>query len=119
MTSDFSGFKVLFTAGKGYTPSQQSWDPRTLELYAQLGIKRASVGCLGQIRSLLWTDHHNLKRLVAVDNIDVKNLRWVSKIITDGLSINTLSGRSAILGDGISRCPPDRDALLEQRTKDL
>jgi predicted Zn-dependent protease with MMP-like domain len=30
-----------------------------------------------------------------------------------------LAGRSAKLGDGYSRNPPERDELLEQRTKDL
>ena len=47
MTADLTHFKVLLTAGKGLTPAQQAWDPRTLELYAQLGLKRASVAVLG------------------------------------------------------------------------
>ena len=119
MTADLSQFKVLMTAGKGLTPAQQAWDPRTLELYAQLGMKRAAVSMLGQLRALLWTDHANVKRLQAADEIDVKHLRWVSEIIADGSTMNSLSGRSALLGDGYSRNPKERDALLEQRTKDL
>ena len=39
--------------------------------------------------------------------------------IADGSEIRSLSGRSARLGDGTSRNPKNRDALLEQRTKDL
>ena len=116
MAEDLMTFKVLLTAGRGLTPSQQSWDPRTLELNAQLGIKRAAVALLGQIRAILWTDHANVKRLQASDVIDVKHLRWVSEITADGSVIHTLSGRSALLGDGFSRNPRDRDELL---TKDL
>ena len=119
MVADLSHFKVLFTAGQGLTPTQQALDPRTLELYAQLGIKRAAVALLGQIRAVLWTDHANVKRLQTSEDIDVKHLRWVSEIIADGSTINSLSGRSALLGDGYSRNPANRDALLQQRTKDL
>ena len=54
-----------------------------------------------------------------LEDVDVKHLRWVSWIIGDGSQIRSLSGRSAKLGDGISRNPSDRDALIEQRTKDL
>ena len=119
MVADLSHFKVLMTAGKGLTPAQPAWDPRTLELYAQLGIKRAAVACLGQIRAILWTDHANVKRLQDADDIDVKHLRWVSEIIADGSVIQSLSGRSAKLGDGYSRSPWNRDELIAQRTKDL
>ena len=54
-----------------------------------------------------------------LEDIDVKHLRWVSWIVADGSQIRSLSGRSAKLGDGFSRNPSDRDALIEQRTKDL
>ena len=70
MVADLAHFKVLMTAGKGLTPAQQAWDPRTLELYAQLGIKRVAVACLGQIRAILWADHANVKRLQDADDID-------------------------------------------------
>ena len=43
----------------------------------------------------------------------------VSEILSDGSEIRSLSGRSARLGDGFSKNPKDRDALLEARTKDL
>ena len=39
--------------------------------------------------------------------------------MADGSVIRSLSGRSALLGDGYSRNPKDRDALIAQRTKDL
>ena len=34
-------------------------------------------------------------------------------------TLKSLSGRSARRADGLSRNPPDRDDLLQQRTKDL
>ena len=46
-------------------------------------------------------------------------VRWVAEILADGSEIRSLSGRSAKLGDGFSRNPKDRDALLQARTKDL
>jgi hypothetical protein len=67
----------------------------------------------------LWTDHANLTRQQTLDDIDVKMLRWISELISDGSEILSLSGRSAKLGDGFSRNPKGRDDLLAQRTKDL
>ena len=83
MVRDLSKFKVLMTGGKGLTPTQQAWDPRTLESYAQLGSKRAAVAMLGQIRALLWTDHANTNRLLTAIYLDVKHLRWISEIVAD------------------------------------
>ena len=71
------------------------------------------------MRSICWTDHANWTRQQTCEEIDIKHLRWMSEIIVDGSQIRSLSGRSAQLGDGFSRNPSDRDAILEQRTKDL
>ena len=117
MSRDLSGFNVLMTAGKGLTPAQQSWPPLTLEGYAQLETKRAQKKSLGAMKSLCWTDHANWTRQLVLEDIDVKHLRWVSWIVADGSQIRSLSGRSAKLGDGFSRNPSDRDALIEQRTR--
>mgnify|MGYP001253699497 FL=1 len=46
-------------------------------------------------------------------------MRWVGEITADGSEVRSISGRSARLGDGTSRNPRDRDALIEQRTADL
>ena len=119
MNEDLTTFKVLMTAGKGLTPAQQAWPPLTLEAYAQLSIKRAQVATLGSMRSINWTDHANVTKQQVLENIDVKHLRWISEIISDGSVIQSLSGRSALLGDGYSRNPSDRDELIAQRTKDL
>ena len=39
----------------------------------------------------------------------------VSEITNDGTESRSLSGRAARLGDGTSRSPQDRDALIAQR----
>ena len=119
MSRDVSRFKVLVTHSKGLTPAQQAWQPLTLEGYAQLEVKRAIRKVLGARRSILWTDRATWTRQVTMEEIDVKHLRWISEMLSDGSEIRSLSGRSAKLGDGFSRNPINRDALIDQRTKDL
>ena len=119
MTPDLEAFKIFMMVGKGLTPAQQAWPPLTLEGYAQLETKRAQRRCLGSMESLCWTDHANWTKQQTAADVDVKHLRWVSEIISDGSEIRSLSGRSAKLADGPSRNPKDRDAIVEQRTRDL
>ena len=82
-------------------------------------MKRALRKVVGVARTLCWTDHANFTRQQVLEDIEVKHLRWISEILSDGSELRSLSGRSAKLGDGFSRNPVNRDALLEQRTKDL
>ena len=120
MTRDMSKMKILLTHSRSLTPAQQRWPPLIQEAYAQLEVKRATRKAFGTIRTLCWTDHANLTRAQSSDiGVDVKLVRWVSEILSDGSELRSLSGRSAKLGDGFSRNPKDRDALLEARTKDL
>lgn len=119
MRADLSGFNVLVTHSKGLTPAQQAWAPLSLEGYAQLEVRRAVKKILGPIRSICWTDHSNWTRQQTAENVEPKHLRWLSEILADGSELRSLSGRSAKLGDGYSRNPPERDQLLEQRSKDL
>ena len=83
--------------------------------------ERAQKKVLGPMRALLWTDHANFTKRgsVASSEIDVKLLRWFSEITADGSEVRSIAGRSARLGYGTSRNPSDREALLEQRSKDL
>ena len=120
MSRDMSRMKILLTHSRSLTPAQQRWPPLIQEAYAQLEVKRATRKVFGTIRTLCWTDHANLTRAQSSDiGVDSKLVRWVSEILSDGPEIRSLSGRSARLGDGFSRNPKDRDALLEARTKDL
>jgi hypothetical protein len=107
--------------GKSFTPAQQAWPPLILEGFAQLAGKRAQKRVLGACKTLNWTDHANFTKQQTLDgpDLDVKMLRWVSEIVADGSEIRSLAGRSCRLGDGTSRNPSDRDALVEQRTTDL
>ena len=119
MTPDMGGFVVLCAAGKSLTASQQAWDPLSLEGFAQLQVKRHQNKVIGRMRSKCWTDHANWTRQGDKVDIEVKHLRWYSEIVSDGSEVRSLSGRTATLGDGISRNPIDRDAVLEQRSRDL
>ena len=119
MRADLSGLKILVMVGKGLLTSQQAWPPLQLEGYAQLETKRAQRRTLGTLRSWCWCDHANVVRQATTLEIDVKTLRVVSEITSDGSVIRSLSGRSATLGDSTSRNPRDRDALIERRTGDL
>jgi hypothetical protein len=121
MEKNLERFKVLLMVGKGFTPAQQAWPALVLELHAQLQGKRAQRRVLGILRSICWTDHANATRQQEVEptEIDPKLLRWIAEIVADGSLIRSLAGRSCVLADGTSRNSKDRDALMEQRTKDL
>ena len=120
MTRDMERMKVLLTHSKALTPPQQSWPPLIQEAFAQLEVKRMTRKTLGSIRTICWTDHANLTKAQHIDvGADVKLVRWVAEILSDGSEIRSLSGRSAKLGDGFSRNPKERDELLQNRTKDL
>ena len=112
-------FAPLCAAGKSPTPSQQAWDPLSLEGNAQLQMKRIQRKILGSMHSICWTDHANWTRQADKTDIEVTHLRWYLEIVADGSEIRSLSGRTAVLGDGISRNPADRNAIMEQRAKDL
>ena len=120
MSRDMERMKVLLTHSKSLTPPQQSWPPLIQEAFAQLEVKRMTRKTLGSIRTVCWTDHANLTKAQYMDvGADVKLIRWVAEILSDGSEIRSLSGRSAKLGDGYSRNPKDRDELLQSRTRDL
>ena len=51
MVEDLTRFKVLLTVRKGFTPSQQVWPPLVIEVFAQLGGKRAQRKLLGNMRT--------------------------------------------------------------------
>ncbi|CAK9002134.1 Retrovirus-related Pol polyprotein from transposon 412 [Includes: Protease [Durusdinium trenchii] len=120
MSRDLSRMKVLMTHSRSLTEAQQNWPPLIQEAFAQLEVKRASRKMFGTIKSICWTDRANLTRSQTSDiGVDAKLVRWVAEILADGSEIRSLSGRSAKLGDGFSRNPKDRDALLQARTKDL
>ena len=67
---------MLCAAGKILTPSQQAWDPLSLEGHAQLMMNRYQNKILGYMRSQCWTDHANWTRQGDKVDIDVKHLRW-------------------------------------------
>jgi hypothetical protein len=73
------------------------------------------------MKSLNWTDHANVTKQKTADLAEIypKILRWVSEILAGGSEVRFLAGWSARLGDGASHNSSNRDALIEQRSKDL
>ena len=72
------------------------------------------------MKSIAWTDHANFtkQQVAEAPQITVKMLRYMSELLQYGSEVKSLAGRAARLGDGTSRNPIDRDALIAQRTKD-
>ena len=114
MTQDLLRFNVLMMTGGSLTPPQQAWPPLVLEGHAQLQGKRSQRRTLGPMRSICWTDHANFTKQQNTDPADIepKILRWVAEITCDGSEIRSLAGRNCRLGDGTSRNPGDRNAVV-------
>ena len=123
MAPDLVKMNVLKTAGSGFTYTQQRWHPFHQECYEQLMTKRSQKETLGPNACICWTDHANVihkANKIRNDPVpDAKIQRWVTEVIADGSCMRTLAGRAMCLADGISRNPPDRDALLARRTADM
>ena len=113
MSEDRKVMNVLGHHSGGLTKSQGAWPVLTLELNAQLKVRIAGRAVSGKNPCLCWSDHSNVVRLQTAVDLDPRHLRWVSNIMSDGSVLMNLSGRSAKLGDGLSR-NPITDQLREQ-----
>ena len=96
---------VLGHFSGGLTASQGAWPVVTLECNAQMQTRRHARKVLGRMPAVCWTDHANVARLQTAIDMDPRHLRWVADIQSDGSTLMNLSGRSARLGDGLSRNP--------------
>ena len=114
MEADLGGFNLLCTFSAGLTVTQMQQHPSEQELWSQLMATRAWRKIVGRYPWLCWTDHQRLVRLcmLALDRIDPKHSRWFQEISESGSELSSLAGRSMVLGDGFSRNPEHRDALL-------
>ena len=75
------------------------------ELYAQLQVTRRRRRLLGRIPAVCWTDHANCVRTANRAEAEEKHVRWVAEIESDGSRLKNLCGKSAVLGDVLSRSP--------------
>ena len=105
MSEDRSRLNVLGHFSGGLTASQGAWPVVTLECNAQMQTRRHARKVLGRVPALCWTDHANVARLQTAIDMDPRHLRWVADIQSNGSTLKNLSGRSARLGDGLSRNP--------------
>ena len=105
MREDLKGFHVLCTHSKGLLPAASVGAFELRELRSTIEVRRAVKGMLGPLRSIMWTDHSNLRRLQTSEEIQPKHLRRLSELLADGSTLRSLSG-SARLADGLFRNPP-------------
>jgi len=105
MSEDRKKMNVLGHHSGGLTPSQGCWPVLTLEANAQWKVRRAGRQVNGPNPCLCWSDHANVVRLQTAVDLDPRHLRWISNLMSDGSVLLNLSGRSAKLGDGLSRNP--------------
>ena len=105
MSEDRKVMNVLGHYSGGLTKSQGAWPVLTLETNAQLKVRLAGRAVNGPNPCLCWMDHSNVVRFQTAVDLDARHLRWISNIMSDGSVLLNLSGRSAKLGDGLSRNP--------------
>ena len=85
------------------TDAQVMWPILAKELFAQLQVTRRRRRVLGRLPAVCWTDHANVVRVEHQPEAEEKHIRWISEIESDGSRLQNLSGRSAVLGDALSR----------------
>lgn len=103
---------VLGLSSGMLTSAQVMWPILAKELFAQLQSTRRRRRVLGRLPACCWTDHANVVRVEFQPEAEEKYIRWISEIESDGSRLQNLSGRSAVLGDALSRLLQDR---IEQR----
>ena len=85
------------------TDAQALWPILSQELFAQLQVARRRRRLMGRIPAECWTDHANVVRIAYKAEAEEKHIRWVADIESDGSRLRSLPGRSAALGDALSR----------------
>ena len=105
MAEDRKKMNVLGHFSGGLTKSQGAWAVITLECNAQVRTRLMARALLGANPCICWTDHSNVVRLQTAIDLDPRHLRWIANLMSDGSVLMNLSGRSAKLGDGLSRNP--------------
>ena len=105
MSPDRSKMLVIGQWSGACTASQQAYHSTTGELYAQREGRRCGRRAVGRIAAICWCDNktgvgQSMKSDV---DVDVRNQRWLADIESDGSVLKNLSGRSAVIADGLSR----------------
>ena len=115
MSSDLSSYKLLASYSAGLTITQMQQRPMEQELWSQLMCNRYWRQSVGRYPYVNWTDHAQLVRMcmISLKRMDPKLWRWFQELVGTGSVIESLAGRTMYLGDGFSRNPEDRVALLK------
>ena len=104
------------------TPSQQAYHSTTGELFAQRQVRREGRRAVGRIGAVCWCDNKSgVLQSVGGHQIDtdVRSLRWLADIRSDGSELKNLSGRMQRIADGLSREPWDLTPELQDRKRSI
>ena len=105
------------------TPAQQAYHSTTGELFAQRCVSRERRKTLGRIPAICWSDSKSgVQQATKKDGeLDIRSLRWIADIESDGSQLKNLSGRAQIvqIGDGLSRAPHDLTPELANRARSI
>ncbi|HIL57533.1 MAG TPA: hypothetical protein EYG39_06465, partial [Rhodothermales bacterium] len=119
LSPDRSRLNVLGQYAGLLTQAQSHWHPRRSEAFAQRQVARARRSHLGRIPAFCWTDHAHLIRDSTAADADYTIVRWLADIESDGSRLRNLSGRSAALGDALSRHDLDHARFLREQAHSL
>ena len=100
-------------------PSQAQAHPRRTELCAQRQTRHAARKHLGRLPAVCWTDHAHLITDLKSPDADSSAIRWIADLESDGSQLRNLAGRSAHLGDGLSRHDEAHAAVLRKAAHSL
>ena len=99
----------LFFASTSLTVNQMAWPIGMKELWIVYFCCGKFACMLYGYKTIYWVDHANLLRLerTELSRTNGMLIRWYIYIRTSGGDLRNLQGRSNMLGDGLSRNPPD------------
>ena len=121
LAADRRTLNILAMYGGCLSLAQSNWHPRRGELYAQREVRASARRDLGRLPAICWTDHSASVKDASGEGpaADATIIRWVGEIESDGSRLKNLSGRSAALGDGPSRCRPEHGRFLREQCHSL
>ncbi|CAE8630136.1 unnamed protein product [Polarella glacialis] len=108
--------RAICFISKSFTPTQQAWPAWTRELWAMKTASAEFASITAGFHTILWTDHRNNCRIshMPPEEAGEKTLRWWGQVLRSGNEVRFLAGK-VNMGDGISRNPEDREAVLARR----
>ena len=95
------------------TGAQTRWQVLPRELCARLHATRRRKRVLGCIPAVCCTVHNGVARMAACATAEEKHSRCAADIESDTPRLKNLAGKSAVLGDVLSRSPVGAEEAME------